>query len=186
MSKSVVPQSHKPNNDRKSGGKKGAGDEGKEDGGGFIQVPPAESSTISTVVSTVPPPVDALIDKLKEDEKMIEVLQFDILTISTTVYTVPATTPVFFAPAMTSQFMFTDDFKRLLVGLIMGDTLMTLRLATKAWRRMVDAFIDEGVESGAMIVRGEEDLLWGREERHKLITRVIFLLNITEVGRLSA
>ena len=108
----------------------------------------------------------------EEEEELIEIPMAESMPIST--------------PAVVDEFMFTDDFKRLLVGLIMGDTLMTLRLATKAWRRMVDAFIDEGVESGAMIVRGEEDLLWGREERHKLITRVIFLLNITEVGRLSA
>ena len=79
------------------------------------------------------------------------------------------------------QFMFTDDFKRLLVGIVVGDALMTLRLATKAWKHVVDAFIDEGVKSRGMIVRGEVDLP-RNEERHKLITRVILLLNITKVG----
>ncbi|GMI01162.1 hypothetical protein TrLO_g3850 [Triparma laevis f. longispina] len=80
--------------------------------------------------------------------------------------------------------MFTDDFKRLLVGLVMGDTLLTLRLATKAWKRMADAFIDEGVKSGAMLFHGGEDLRGSIDfnERHELVTRVIFLLNITKAG----
>ncbi|GMI15632.1 hypothetical protein TrLO_g15181 [Triparma laevis f. longispina] len=48
--------------------------------------------------------------------------------------------------------MFTNDFKRLLVGFVQGDTLTTLRLATKAWKRVADAFVDVGVRSGAMMV----------------------------------
>ena len=53
----------------------------------------------------------------------------------------------------------------------------------------MDAFIDGGVKSGAMIVRGGEEPLWKWgylkfRERHKLVTvtRVIFLLNITKVS----
>ncbi|GMI18744.1 hypothetical protein TrLO_g14367 [Triparma laevis f. longispina] len=68
--------------------------------------------------------------------------------------------------------MFTEVFVRLPVGLVMEDTLMTLRLATKAWKRVVDTFIDEGMKSGVMIVHGEWDLR----------ARVVFLLNITKVG----
>ncbi|GMH69212.1 hypothetical protein TrLO_g15722 [Triparma laevis f. longispina] len=98
-------------------------------------------------------------------------------TTLTTVSTVPATT---------DQFMFTNNFKRLLVGFIMGDTLMTLRLATKAWKRVVDAFIDEGVESGAMMVHGGNDVIdtiaRARAERRKFVMRVIFHLNVTKVG----
>jgi len=67
------------------------------------------------------------------------------------------------APAATDQFMSTDDFKRLLVVLVQGDTLMTLRLTTKAWKRVVDAFIDEGVKSGAMIVHGGADCVFEAE-----------------------
>ncbi|GMI03035.1 hypothetical protein TrLO_g8885 [Triparma laevis f. longispina] len=78
--------------------------------------------------------------------------------------------------------MFMKDFKRLLVDLVMGDTLMTLRFTTKAWKRVVDAFIDDGVSSGAMIVRGSSNLAWPLNERHKLVMRVAFLLNITKVG----
>ncbi|GMH83348.1 hypothetical protein TL16_g09567 [Triparma laevis f. inornata] len=96
-------------------------------------------------------------------------------------------TTVSTAPATTDQFMFTDDFKWLLVELVMGDTLMTLRLATKAWKRVVHVFIDEGVRSGAMIVHGGKDIssfaAWARSERMKLVKRVFFLLNVMTVGK---
>ncbi|GMH99439.1 hypothetical protein TrLO_g151 [Triparma laevis f. longispina] len=56
---------------------------------------------------------------------------------------------------------------------------MTLRLQTKGWTAAADAFMDEGVRSGAM--KGIE---WnnGLTERRKLVTRVIFFLNITKFG----
>ncbi|GMH52670.1 hypothetical protein TrLO_g10384 [Triparma laevis f. longispina] len=83
--------------------------------------------------------------------------------------------------------MFTDDFKRLLVGLVMGDTLMTLKFTTKAWKRMVDAFIDEGVRSGQLMIHGGNDTYWkeaqAQHERCKLVTRVISLLNVMKVGK---
>ena len=64
--------------------------------------------------------------------------------------------------------------------------MMTLRLATKAWKAVADAFIDERVKSGAMIVHGGKDISFkvviARKERRKLATRVIFLINITKVG----
>ena len=63
---------------------------------------------------------------------------------------------------------------------------MTLRLATKGWKAAADAFIDEVVRSGEFIVHGGEDTSWSfpypREERRKLVTRVIFLLNIMKIG----
>ncbi|GMH80023.1 hypothetical protein TrLO_g4224 [Triparma laevis f. longispina] len=87
---------------------------------------------------------------------------------------------------MSKSFLFTDDFKRLLVGLVQGDTLMTLRLATKAWNRVVDAFIDEGVRSGTLIIHGGNDFGWyvahAQKERRGLVTWVNFRLNITKVG----
>ena len=61
---------------------------------------------------------------------------------------------------------------------------MTLMLVTKAWKRVVDAFIEEGVESGAIIVRGLRDMAWpyvAQRERRALATRVVFLLNTTQV-----
>ncbi|GMI09304.1 hypothetical protein TrLO_g2056 [Triparma laevis f. longispina] len=77
-----------------------------------------------------------------EDEKeFIEGPSAESLPILTVVPTVPATT---------DQFMFTEDFKGLLVGLVMEDTLMTRMLATKAWKLLVDAFIDEGVRAHAL------------------------------------
>ncbi|GMH79038.1 hypothetical protein TL16_g08012 [Triparma laevis f. inornata] len=178
MSKSVASESPEHKFQRKARENQGGEDEGNEDGERNFEVPSAESLPISTLVSTVPPPVDALINKLKEEEKLIEVLQFDSLTISTTVSTVPA---------MTSQFMFTDDFKRLLLEFVMGDTLMTLRLATKAWKRVTDTFIDKGVKIGELIVHDGKDISEEKadalEERRTIATRVIFFLNITKVGK---
>ena len=108
MSKSVATESKEGHKSPKTGGKRGAGDEGNENEEGILVIPPIESLTILTTDSTV--------------------------------------------STMTDQFMFTDDFKRLLVGLVMGHTLVTLRLATKAWKCVADAFISSGVESGVIII----------------------------------
>ena len=101
----------------------------------------------------------------------------EITTISTTVSA---------APAVVDAFMHTPEFKRHFIDFVPVDALMSLRLATKAWRVVAEAFIDENVESGAMIVHDGKDLSWNaaeaREARRKLVTRVIFLLNITKVG----
>jgi len=91
---------------------------------------------------------------------------------------------------MTDQFMFIPEFRRHVVEYVQGDTLMTLRLATKGWKAAADAFIDEGVRSGAMIFHDGKDIsednayaqVEDQKERVKLVTRVIFLLNITKVG----
>ncbi|GMH54700.1 hypothetical protein TL16_g01727 [Triparma laevis f. inornata] len=142
MSKSVVSETHEGHKSREMSGKRRAGDEGKENEEEITKVPPAESLTISTVVST--------------------------------------------APATTNQFMYTPEFRTHFVKLVPGDTVMRLRLATKGWKAAVDALIDEGVESGAIIVRGEEDFEIpnaARRERRALTTRVIFLLNIIKVGK---
>ena len=53
MSKFVASESNDHNKRREKGGKRGAEDEGKEDGEGNFEVPPAENSTISTTASTV-------------------------------------------------------------------------------------------------------------------------------------
>ena len=85
-----------------------------------------------------------------------------------------------------NNFLNTDDFRRLIVPYLSNDALMAIRLASKPWSRVVDEFIDDGVESGAIIVRGEEDFEIpnaARRERRALTTRVIFLLNIIKVGK---
>ncbi|GMI10512.1 hypothetical protein TrLO_g11165 [Triparma laevis f. longispina] len=63
-------------------------------------------------------------------------------------------------------------------------TMMVLSLATKGWNMAADAFINEGVELGEIIVHGGGDITDDGEthKRHDEITRVIFLLNITKVG----
>jgi len=97
------------------------------------------------------------------------------LPISTTVSTVSN------VPVTTDQFMYTPNFRRNFVEFVPGDTLMTLRLATKGWKAAADAFIDEGVRSGAMIVHDGKDISY-EAERRELVMRAIFLLNITKVG----
>ncbi|GMH49096.1 hypothetical protein TL16_g11103 [Triparma laevis f. inornata] len=79
-----------------------------------------------------------------------------------------------------NNFPNTDDFRRLIVPYLQGDALMATRLASKPWSRVADAFIDDGVESGEMMVHDRRDFSYdearARQERHKLVTRVIFLL----------
>ncbi|GMI01923.1 hypothetical protein TrLO_g8130 [Triparma laevis f. longispina] len=77
--------------------------------------------------------------------------------------------------------MYTPNFRRHFVEFVLGDTLMTLRLATKGWKAAADAFIDEGVRSGAMIVHDGKDISY-EAERRELVTRAIIPLNITKVG----
>ncbi|GMI16749.1 hypothetical protein TrLO_g3672 [Triparma laevis f. longispina] len=82
--------------------------------------------------------------------------------------------------------MHTPEFRRHFVEFVPVDALMALRVVTKGWNAAVDALIDEGVESGEMLVHDGKDISFGeansRKERRKLITRVIFLPNITKVG----
>ncbi|GMH60110.1 hypothetical protein TL16_g02976 [Triparma laevis f. inornata] len=104
----------------------------------------------------------------EDEEGTFKAAAAESLTISTVVSTVLATI---------DQFMFTDDFKRLFVGLVRWDTLMTLRLATQAWKRVVEAFIYEDVRSGKLIVHDGKDLSgmnWeALDERRKRVTRKI-------------
>ena len=80
-------------------------------------------------------------DEEKQDEE-------GIIATLPTVSTVPATT---------DQFMHTPEFRRHFVEFVPVDALMALRLATKGWNAAVDALIDEGLISGAMIVHGGND-----------------------------
>ena len=142
MFKSITSKTHDGHESRETGGRRGAGDEGNEDEEGILDLPPAASLPISTVVSTV--------------------------------------------SATTDQFMFTPEFRRHFVEYVPGDTLMTLRLVTKGWKAAADAFIDKGVESSVILVHDgnviSEDVADILREKHKLVTRVIFLLDISQVG----
>ncbi|GMI18452.1 hypothetical protein TrLO_g12350 [Triparma laevis f. longispina] len=51
-------------------------------------------------------------------------------------------------PPSVDDFLFSEDFKRLLVGFVPGVTLMRLRLAKNGWNAAADALIREGVRSG--------------------------------------
>ena len=88
------------------------------------------------------------------------------------------------------SFFFTDDWRLgLFVDNVPLDTLMTMRLLCKDWQRVANNFIDGKVESGVMIVVGENDISWEEaealEERRSLVTQVAFLLNIMKVGNFA-
>ena len=96
-------------------------------------------------------------------------------------------TAVSTVPATIDQFMHTPEFWRHFVDFVHVEMLMVLRLATKGWNAVADALIDEGVRSGELMVHGGKDIsnveTQPRKEGRKLITRVIFLLNITKIGK---
>ncbi|GMH97567.1 hypothetical protein TrVE_jg1584 [Triparma verrucosa] len=89
--------------------------------------------------------------------------------------------------------MHTDDFRRLLVGFIMLDTLVAMRWLDKKWHKVVEKKLTEvGDEPyGGMIVHGGNDISpneansAARVDRMEQVTKVVFLLNITKVGDLA-
>ncbi|GMH54388.1 hypothetical protein TL16_g01660 [Triparma laevis f. inornata] len=113
-------------------------------------------------------------DEGDEDEEGI--IDLPPAASSTTLTTVPT------VPATTDQFMFTPEFGRQFVDFVPGDTMMTLRLATKGWNAAADAFIDEGVETGQFLICDERSIDSVSSQRRKLVMRVIFHLNIVGVG----
>ena len=84
------------------------------------------------------------------------------------------------------DFFYTDDWRFLFVLNAPLDTLMKMRLLCKDWRRVVDKFVDEKVDSGEMIAHGGNDISYmeadAQRERRSLVTQVVFLLDITKVG----
>ncbi|GMH47786.1 hypothetical protein TrVE_jg8946 [Triparma verrucosa] len=84
--------------------------------------------------------------------------------------------------------MHTDDFRRLFVGFVMVDTLVAMRWLDKKWHKVVEKELAEvGDEPyGGMIAHGGNHISEGeasaRYERINLVTKVVFLLNITKVG----
>ncbi|GMH78042.1 hypothetical protein TrST_g10624 [Triparma strigata] len=84
------------------------------------------------------------------------------------------------------SFFDTDDFRWSFSRIVTPDLLMKTRMLSKAWLRVTDNFIDERVESGELMVIGENDRLPMEaqvlEEGRLLVTQVVFLLNITKVG----
>ncbi|GMI03025.1 hypothetical protein TrVE_jg9736 [Triparma verrucosa] len=59
------------------------------------------------------------------------------------------------------SFFDTDDFRWSFSRIVTPDLLMKTRILSKAWLRVTDNFIDERVESGELMVIGENDRwLW--------------------------
>ena len=87
------------------------------------------------------------------------------------------------------DFMHTNDFRIFFCPFVTTDKLMKMRVLCKAWRAVADKVIDREVESGALVVHGGNDITIeeanskARKERMKQVTKVVFLLNITKVGK---
>ena len=113
----------------------------------------------------------------EDGEGFVEVPPTESLMISTVVSTVSA--PV-------DDFMHTIEFKRTFAFFVQEQTLMALRVLNKEWTGVADAVIDNGVKSGQLMVHGGNDITWNiadaLTEWREDVTRVIFLLNITNVG----
>ncbi|GMH97160.1 hypothetical protein TrVE_jg7840 [Triparma verrucosa] len=88
------------------------------------------------------------------------------------------------------DFMHTDDFRRLFVGFVLVDTLVAMRWLDRKWHNVVEKKLIELEDEpyGEIIVHGGNDVSWDeadtdvRVKRIKLVTKVVFLLNITKVG----
>ncbi|GMH77359.1 hypothetical protein TL16_g07380 [Triparma laevis f. inornata] len=143
MSKSVASESNEDHKSREMSGKRGAGDEGKEDGDGIPEASSAANSTTLTTVSTVPAQVD--------------------------------------------DFTHTIEFKKLFNPFVHEQTLIALLVLNKEWNGVADVLIDEGVKSGELLVHVGNDLYWGeiQQTRRRLVTRVNFALDISQVGEYS-
>ncbi|GMH60753.1 hypothetical protein TL16_g03117 [Triparma laevis f. inornata] len=92
-------------------------------------------------------------------------------------------------PPPVDNFMATNDFLRYLSQFIpVQDLLRTFRLVCKQWRDVAEEIIGQDVESGELMIHDGKDVMARYEvlqERRKLVTRVVFLLNITKVGRFA-
>ncbi|GMI01431.1 hypothetical protein TrLO_g4914 [Triparma laevis f. longispina] len=94
------------------------------------------------------------------------------------------------APTTKDDFMATDDFMRLLRGYVdVAELFYTSRLVSKPWQRIAEEKINGDFRSGILAFHdGNDEEVVGYkdweafEEKRKLVTRVIFLLNITKVG----
>ncbi|GMH74172.1 hypothetical protein TL16_g06390 [Triparma laevis f. inornata] len=104
--------------------------------------------------------------------------------------TPPAPTDLTASSASTvDNFMATVNVMRLLVVFVHASTLMKLRFTTKAWKIIADEAFDQGVASGEILVHEGKNINWNwmasMDIKHELVTRVIFLLNIIQLGRYS-
>eukprot|EP00519_Triparma_laevis_P004671 CAMPEP_0182501204 /NCGR_PEP_ID=MMETSP1321-20130603/10909_1 /TAXON_ID=91990 /ORGANISM="Bolidomonas sp., Strain RCC1657" /LENGTH=413 /DNA_ID=CAMNT_0024705825 /DNA_START=71 /DNA_END=1309 /DNA_ORIENTATION=- len=115
------------------------------------------------------------------------------------------------APTIASDFMNTNDFRRLFIEFCAPDTVINMRFLSKAWHAVVEKKLSELVDEpqpsemmiggvvhgfGSTVIHGGNDNdmindmindrsldeVEAQRERRRLITQVVFLLNITKVG----
>ncbi|GMH86201.1 hypothetical protein TL16_g10468 [Triparma laevis f. inornata] len=112
----------------------------------------------------------------EDEEEPIKTTSAATSSTLTTVSTVPA--PV-------DDFMHTLEFKISCIPFVHEQSLTALRILNKEWNGVADVLIDEGVKSCTMMVHDGMNIICGlayaRNDERKLVTRVVFLLNITKV-----
>ncbi|GMH76564.1 hypothetical protein TrST_g10082 [Triparma strigata] len=100
-------------------------------------------------------------------------------------------TPDLVPQTVNSQFMHTDDFRRLFVEFVMVDTLVAMRWLDRKWHAVVEKKLTELEEDepyGKIIVHGGNDVSWSeadsdaRKKKMKPVKKIVFLLNTTKVG----
>lgn len=85
--------------------------------------------------------------------------------------------------AVNSQFLHTPDFKRYFIHFVHNETLLNLMQTSKAWSHVADETISSNVKNGTMMVHDGKGKTEMRGETEKnLVTRVIFLQIVTQVG----
>ncbi|GMI12556.1 hypothetical protein TrVE_jg1338 [Triparma verrucosa] len=89
------------------------------------------------------------------------------------------------------DFMHTDDFRRLFIEFVTVDTLVAMRWLDRNWHKVVEKKLTEleNEPYGEMIIVGGNDVSYdeawtnARQESMKQVFLVVFLLNITKVGK---
>ena len=89
------------------------------------------------------------------------------------------------------DFMHTDDFRRLFIEFVTVDTLVAMRWLDRNWHKVVEKKLTEleNEPYDEMIIVGGNDVSYdeawtnARQESMKQVSLVVFLLNITKVGK---
>ena len=142
-------------------------DEGKEDGEEIIEISAAQNSTASVAALNVV--VDDFVWNLEFGVRALKCelderrVKYDTSDKTSLVRLLREHRLMLIrcdALLAGNNFLNTNDFRRLIVPFIPDDALMAMRVVSKPWLAVAEEVIDEGVESGAMIVHSGEDHPW--------------------------
>ncbi|GMH78707.1 hypothetical protein TL16_g07909 [Triparma laevis f. inornata] len=174
--------------------KRGGEDEGNVNGEGTLEVPLAESLTISTVVSTAPATTDQALTVSTAPVSVEDFMATDDFRRLFQKY-VSIVELYHTYRLSTDDFMQTPEFYRHFLDYVPVCTLMSMKLVNKELRIITEQFVLAGKRLGGLIVHDGRDEHDGRvggvggvtleaiKEMYKNVTEVTFPLNITKVGQ---